>query len=90
MAGSASLDLTARDYFVTGVAADRGGRDDIVRADASFSVRIHHKNAISVRYLWSRRLSSYADLVDSRQTRGTIGFFSTRLGHDRFGAVDWR
>lgn len=24
------------------------------------------------------------------QTRGTIGVFHTYLGHDRFGAVDWK
>jgi hypothetical protein len=90
LGGAASFELNARDYFVSGVVADRGGHDDIARGETSFTVRIHHKNAVALRYLWSRRDTSYSDLADSRQTRGTIGIFYTRLGHDRFGAVDWR
>jgi len=88
--GRASLDVTARDYFVTGVVDNRGGRDNIARADLSLTLRLHHKHAIAAKYLWSRRDASYSDLVDATQTRGTVGIFYTRLGHDRFGAVDWR
>jgi hypothetical protein len=87
----ASLDVTARDHFVTRVAAaDRAGRDNIVRADVSFTWRVHRQHAISVKYLWSHRDASYPDLGDRTQTRATIGIFYTLLGHDRFGAVDWR
>ena len=86
----ASLDVTGREYFVSNVAADRGGDDNIARADASFTVRVHRQHAIAVKYLWSRRDASYPDLGDRDQTRGTIGIFYTLLGHDRFGAVDWR
>ena len=87
----ASLDVTARDHFVTRVAAaDRGGRDNIVRADVSFTWRLHRQHAISVKYLWSQRDATYPDLGDRTQTRATVGIFYTLLGHDRFGAVDWR
>lgn len=86
----ASLDVSGREYFVSNVAADRGGSDNIARADASFTVRVHRQHAIAVKYLWSRRDASYPDLGDRTQTRGTIGIFYTLLGHDRFGAVDWR
>ena len=86
----ASLDVTARDYFVSRVAAaDTGGHDNIARADASFTVRLAHKQAISVKYLWNQRDASYPDLGDRTQTRATLGLFYTRLGHDRFGTVDW-
>jgi uncharacterized protein DUF3943 len=85
-----SIDLNARDYFVSRVAAaDTGGHDNIVRADASFVVRLFHKQAISVKYLWNHRDATYPDLGDRTQTRATLGIFYTRLGHDRFGTVDW-
>jgi hypothetical protein len=87
---SASLDVTAREYFVSRVAADRGGHDNIARADVSFTVRIYRQHAIAVKYLWSRRDASYPDLGDRTQTRGTVGIFYTLLGRDRFGVVDWR
>jgi Domain of unknown function (DUF3943) len=86
----ASLDVTGREYFVTRVAANRGGHDNIARAEASFTMRLHRQHAVAVKYLWSRRDASYPDLGDRTQTRGTIGIFYTLLGHDRFGAFDWR
>jgi hypothetical protein len=85
----AAVDLTAREYFVSDVAAaSRGGHDNIVRLDASFSVRIHERHGLSLRYLLNRRDAFYPDVGDSSQTRGTIGLFYTYLGHDRFGLVD--
>ncbi|MGH8728845.1 MAG: DUF3943 domain-containing protein [Burkholderiales bacterium] len=84
----AALDVTGREYFVSRIAADRAGHDNIARADASLTVRLHRQHAIAVKYLWSRRDASYPDLGDRTQTRGTIGIFYTLLGHDRFGAVD--
>ncbi|HYC48576.1 MAG TPA: DUF3943 domain-containing protein [Burkholderiales bacterium] len=92
-ADRASLDLTAREYFVSDVATDtsgRGGHDNIARADAAITFRIHKQHAISLRYLWSRRDASYPVLGDRSQTRATIGIFYTLLGHDRFGAMDWK
>lgn len=87
----ASLDLTGREYFVSRIgAASRGGHDNIARLDASFTVRVYDRHGISVRYLLNRRDAFYPDVGDSSQTRGTIGIFYTFLGHERFGAVDWR
>ena len=88
---TASLDVTGREYFVTRVSeADRAGHDNIARADVALTWRIHNKHAIAIRYLWNRRDTSFPDLGDRTQTRGTIGIYYTLLGHDRFGAVDWR
>jgi hypothetical protein len=85
----AALDLTAREYFVSRVgAAARGGHDNIVRVDASFTVRVKGRHGISVRYLFNHRDAFYPDVGDSSQTRGTIGLFYTYLGHDRFGFVE--
>ena len=87
----ASIDLTGREYFVSRVAAEaRGGHDNIARLDASFTVRVYQRHGIALRYLLNRRDAFYPDVGDSSQTRGTIGIFYTFLGHERFGAVDWR
>ena len=88
---TASLDLTAREYFVTKVsAAERAGHDNIVRVDAGLTWRIHKQHAFAIKYLWNRRDATFSDLGDRSQTRGTIGIFYTLLGHDRFGATEWR
>jgi hypothetical protein len=87
----ASVDLTAREYFVTRVkATDRAGHDNIVRVDAGFTWRVHRQHAFSIKYLYNRRDASFIDLGDRTQTRGTVGIFYTLLGHDRFGATEWR
>lgn len=89
--GVASLDVTAREYYVSGVAAATpGGHDNIARADAALTLRLWRQNAVALRYQWSRRDAFYPELGDQRQERGTIGLFYTLLGHDRFGATEWR
>ena len=86
-----SLDLTAREYFVSNIAAvDRGGRDNIVRVDMSYTLRIKDRHAISIKYLGNRRDAFFPDLGARTQSRGTIGIFYTYLGQDGFGNVDWR
>ena len=86
----ASLDLTGREYFVSRLGAGAAsGHDNIVRADASLTVRVHKQHAIALKYLVTRRDATTLTLGDSTQTRGTIGIFYTLLGHDRFGAVNW-
>jgi hypothetical protein len=88
---TASLDFLGREYFVSGIAsASTGGHDNIVRADTALTVRIYRQHAIALKYVWSRRNATFPDLGNTSQTRGTIGIFYTYLGHDRFGAVEWR
>jgi hypothetical protein len=87
----ASIDLTGREYFVSDVDdRNRGGHDNIVRADLAFTYRVYRKHAISLKYLWNQRDATYPDLGDRKQTTGTLGIFYTFLGHDGFGAIDWR
>ncbi|HEY3583331.1 MAG TPA: DUF3943 domain-containing protein, partial [Casimicrobiaceae bacterium] len=84
----AALDIGAHEYFISDVgAASRGGHDNILRLDASFTVRVTGRHGISLRYLLNRRDASSPDVGDSSQTRGTIGLYYTWLGHDRFGFV---
>ncbi|MFC5496852.1 DUF3943 domain-containing protein [Caenimonas terrae] len=86
-----SLDLTAREYFVTHATNNApGGNDNITRAEISLTHRLHKLHAITIKYLWNRRIASFPGIEDSRQTRGTVGIFYTLLGQDRFGTVDWR
>ena len=87
----ASLDLTAREYFVSRIASGTtGGHDNIVRADASLTVRLSKQQAVTLRYLGNRRDAVFDGSGASRQSRSTVGIFHTLLGQDRFGAVDWR
>lgn len=88
---TASLDLTARDYFVSSVrSGPNGGHDNIVRADASFTYRLARQHAVTFRVLGSRRDASYTNPGAQRQMQVSVGVFYTLLGQDRFGVVDWR
>lgn len=86
----ASLDLTAREYFVSDLGGNRGGHDNVVRTDVSFTWRVHKQHAIAVKYQFSQRDAHFGPVGDQTQTRGTLGVFYTLLGRDRFGTSDWR
>jgi hypothetical protein len=86
-----AFDITAREYYVSRAGGlDRGGHDNIIRADLAYTWRIEKHHAITVKYLWNRRDALYPDLGDRSQTRATIGIFYTRLGADHFGRVEWK
>jgi hypothetical protein len=86
-----AFDITARDYFVSRAGGlERGGHDNIVRADIQWTWRIRGPHAVTIKYLWNQRDARYPDLGDRSQTRGTVGIFYTLLGHDHFGRVDWK
>ena len=85
-----SLDMTAREYFVTGVGNPGGGHDNIARVDLALTTRVHKLHAFTIKYLWNRRDATSTALGSREQTRGTVGIYYTLLGHDGFGAVDWR
>jgi len=88
---AASLDLTAREYFVSHVAgAGTGGHDNVARADVSFTVRVHKEHGVALKYLWSRRDATFDTQPDVSQSRTTIGLYYVYLGRQRFGATDWR
>jgi hypothetical protein len=91
-----SVDVTARDFFISRVAgAGPGGHDNIARADFSLTLRVLREHAVAIKYLWSRRDAHFPGLSDLSkndlaQTRGTLGLYYVFLGKGRFGAVDWR
>ena len=85
----AAIDLTARDYLVPH-SADQRGRTNVARIEAAATWRVSGRHGVSIRYVGTRRDAAFPDLADLTQVRGTIGVYYTLLGHDSFGAVDWR
>lgn len=91
MGDTASLDLTAREYFVSGIGSGgTAGHDNISRADISFTLPIHKRHAIAVKFLWNSRDATYPLLGNRTQERATVGLFYSYIGDEHFGAVDWR
>jgi len=84
----ASIDLTAREFFVADVSGSGVRHDNVVRTDASLTYRIYRQHAVSIRYQLSRRDFDLRDTGNRIQDRGTVGIFYTLLGRDRFGAGD--
>jgi len=86
----AVFDVSAREYYVNGNIENRGGHDNIARADASFTVRVADHHAVGIKYTWNRRDATYSDIDSSTQTRAAIGIYYAFIGGQQFGAVDWR
>jgi hypothetical protein len=86
---TAALDITGREYYISRVGAtQRGGHENIGRADVALTLRVYKQHGITVKYLGNRRDAYYPDLGDRTQKRQTLGLFYTFIGHDRFGAVE--
>ncbi|HET7197363.1 MAG TPA: DUF3943 domain-containing protein [Burkholderiales bacterium] len=86
-----SIDLAARDYFVSRVAgAGTGGHDNIARIDLTWTIRVHREHRIAIKYLWSRRDATFLTLGDLSQSRATIGIYYAYLARESLGRVDWR
>jgi hypothetical protein len=86
-----AVDVTAREYYISRLgAAQRGGHENIARADVALTYRVRGPHGVTIKYLGNRRDANYPDIGGLRQQRQTIGIFYTFLGHDRFGAVEWR
>jgi hypothetical protein len=85
------LDITARDYFVSGTGSDDStGSEQIFRGDVGLTFRLVKHQALGIEYVESHRHSHYSRLPDRYQSQGTFSLVYTLLGGSRFGAVDWR
>jgi hypothetical protein len=83
-----AIDLSARDYFVSGISTGNGGgRDNIFRLDAWLTWRVHRRHALSLRYQSLERVATFPELGERSQRRQTIGIFYTLLGSERFRAA---
>ena len=91
MGDRAMIDFTGREYYVTGILSEEPqGRENIMRADTSFTLRIFDRHGIAVRYVVSQRDASYPNIDYRNQTVGTVSLMYVLLGKSGFGAVDWR
>ena len=84
----AALDVTAREYFISGV----GGfgttqRDLIFVGDTSLAIRIYQRHALALTYQLARRTSDLLARPDYTRAQSTAGVFYTFLGSGGFGAV---
>ena len=87
----ASIDMTARDYYVSRVGAtETKGSENIARADVSVTLRVYNLHGITLRYVESRRDARYENRPRTHQSVGTVSLVYSFLGQTRFGAVDWR
>ena len=84
----AAVDLTAREYFVSGVGGfGTGQRDLIFVGDAWLAMRVYGKHGLALTYQRAGRSSDYLELPDQTRSRSTVGVFYTFLGSGGFGAV---
>jgi hypothetical protein len=87
----AMFDVTAREYYVTGLGIDgRYGHENIVQGQASFTVRIFGQHALGIQWVASERDAIYATVPNRHQTIGTLSIVYNFLGDTKFGAVEWR
>ena len=87
----AMFDFTGRDYYVSGVVSpEPHGWENILRGDASFTLRLFGRHGIAVRYVLSHRDARYPNIAYKDQTVETVSIMYVFLGSSRFGAVEWR
>lgn len=87
-ANRVSFDVSARQYFVTGVAGfDTPGTDTILRAEVSAAVKVYGRHAVTVRYQTTRRTATFPGFGPQKQSIGTLSLAYTVLGPQRLGAV---
>ena len=84
----AAVDLTAREYFVSGFGGfGTGQRDSIFVGDAWLAFRVFGRHGLSLTYQRAGRTSDYLELPDQTRSSTTVGVFYTFLGSGGFGAV---
>jgi Domain of unknown function (DUF3943) len=87
----AALDLTAREFYVSGISSDNNrGREIVFRGNGSLTVRVYGHHGLGIQYVQSRRNGYYPDLPTRRQTVETFSLAYNYLADTRFGAVEWR
>ena len=87
----AALDTTARGYYISRIAAsESSGSETIDRFDVILTIRVFDLHGLTLRYSESTRDGRYRNLPDSHQRVSTVSLGYTLLGHQKFGAVDWR
>lgn len=88
----AMLDVSARDYWVSGAGSSGSGRsENILREQASLTVRIHERHALGLQYDLSRRDVPDAGALQRHQTVQTTSLvYSYLLGNHGSGIAGTR
>jgi hypothetical protein len=87
----AMADMTGREYYVSGVLSpEPHGTENILRGDASFTLRLFGRHGVAVRYVLSHRDAHYPHVDFRDQTVGSLYLVYVFLGHAGFGGVEWR
>ena len=84
----AMLDLTARDYFVSGTGSDdTRGSEQIFRGNFGVTFRVHGPNGLGVQYVLSTRNAEYGNQPNKKLSEGTITIVYSILGGRDFSVV---
>jgi len=87
----AMFDVTGREYYVTGLLSEQPqARENIMRVDGSFTLRVFDRHGISVRYAVAHRDASYPQVNEKDQTISSVSLMYVFLGENGFGAVQWQ
>jgi len=86
----AMIDLTGREYYVSDALSSESGWENILRSDASATMRVYGRHGVAVRYSSSHRDAKYTDIAYRDQTVGTVSLMYVLLGDSGFGQVEWR
>jgi hypothetical protein len=84
------FDFTGREYYVSNTLSSESGRENILRADSSLTLRVYDRHGVALGYTHSYRNASYPGIEYKDQTVGTLSLMYVFLGESGFGVVDWR
>jgi hypothetical protein len=86
------IDVSGRNYYITGIGASRApGEERVQHVSTSLAVRIFGHHALSIGYLMANRNARYSSgLPDRDQLVRTVTLTYNFLGQSNFGAVEWR
>jgi hypothetical protein len=85
-----SLDLSSL-AFVDGkiTSPDSGGKDRVLRGDASLTYRVSGPHAVALKYLTSRRSFSFPNVAERQQRYDSVGLYYSYQPSRGMGVVNW-
>ncbi|MFC5548762.1 DUF3943 domain-containing protein [Massilia aerilata] len=85
-----SLDLSSSAFFDGKQhGLESGGKDRVLRGDASLSYRLSGPHALTLKYLTSRRGFSFPNVVARQQRYDSVGLYYSWQPARSMGAVNW-
>jgi Domain of unknown function (DUF3943) len=85
------LDMTAREYYVSGLGSDDSqGSEKVFRGNFGITVRVVGGHSLGAQFVASTRDAKYGTLPNKKLHEGTVTVVYSFLGSNRFSAVKWR